>query len=132
MKNFDTNELNTEKIVKLLNSRIIVNENGYDAIKNRQIYRYIKYEESNQILILINLKNIKKRRCYELSSFIKKSFLNEYSKKRKNLVSCFNFKRRFLLDIEAFLKSTEGITVQAKEKIIYIINRFFFADINGH
>ena len=62
MKNFDTNELNTEKIVKLLNSRIIVNENGYDAIKNRQIYRYIKYEESNQILILINLKNIKKRR----------------------------------------------------------------------
>ena len=113
-------------------ARIIVNENGYDAIKNRQIYRYIKYEESNQILILINLKNIKKRRCYELSSFIKKSFLNEYSKKRKNLVSCFNFKRRFLLDIEAFLKSTEGITVQAKEKIIYIINKFFFADINGH
>ena len=38
MKHFDNNELNPNKIIRLLNNRVVVDSNGYNSEKNRYFY----------------------------------------------------------------------------------------------
>ena len=44
MKHFDNNELNPNKIIRLLNNRVVVDSNGYNSEKNRYFYRYIQFK----------------------------------------------------------------------------------------
>lgn len=132
MKHFDNNELNPNKIIRLLNNRVVVDSNGYNSEKNRYFYRYIAYNEYSQNLFLTNSMNNTKTRKYNISTFIKKSFLYEYSKKRKKNESLYKFKKRFLLEMEELLITSPAITIQAKEKISYIFKNFFFANISSN
>ena len=132
MKHFDNNELNPSRIKKLLNSRIIVNDDGYNPEKKRYFYRYIKYDEYNQNIYMANSISNKKTRKYNISTFIKKAFFYEYSQKAKKSESSYKVKRRFLLEMEELLNISPAITIKSKEKISYILENFFFSNISGH
>lgn len=132
MKHFDNNELNPNKIIRLLKNRVVVDSNGYNSEKKRYFYRYIAYNECSQNLFLTNSMNNTKTRKYNISTFVKKSFLYEYSKKRKKNESLYKFKKRFLLEMEELLITSPAITIQAKEKISYILKNFFFANISSN
>ena len=95
MKHFDNNELNPNKIIRLLNNRVVVDSNGYNSEKNRYFYRYIAYNEFSQNLFLMNsIKNTKTRK-YNISTFIKNlSFLN-ILKKEKKMKVCINLRKDF-------------------------------------
>ncbi len=133
MKYFDNNELNPKKILKFLESRIVVDEKGYNSEKKRYFYRYVSYDENSQNLFLTtsNGQKNKKTRKYDVNNFIKKTFLYEYSENKKNNGSSYKFKKKFLCDMEDLLVSSPAITLKAKEKIEYILNNFFFANISN-
>lgn len=133
MKYFDNNELNPKKILKFLESRIVVDEKGYNSEKKRFFYRYVSYDENSQNLFLTtsNGQKNKKTRKYDVNNFIKKTFLYEYSENKKNNGSSYKFKKKFLCDMEDLLVSSPAITLKAKEKIEYILNNFFFANISN-
>lgn len=133
MKYFDNNELNPKKLLKFLESRIVVDEKGYNSEKKRYFYRYVSYDENSQNLFLTtsNGQKNKKTRKYDVNNFIKKTFLYEYSENKKNNGSSYKFKKKFLCDMEDLLVSSPAITLKAKEKIEYILNNFFFANISN-
>ena len=133
MKYFDNNELNPKKILKFLESRIVVDEKGYNSEKKRFFYRYVSYDENSQNLFLTtsNGQKNKKTRKYDVNNFIKKTFLYEYSENKKNNGSSYKFKKEFLCDMEDLLDSPPAIPLKAKEKIEYILNNFFFANISN-
>lgn len=101
--------------------------------KNGFFYRYVSYDENSQNLFLTtsNGQKNKKTRKYDVNNFIKKTFLYEYSENKKNNGSSYKFKKKFLCDMEDLLVSSPAITLKAKEKIEYILNNFFFANISN-
>ena len=127
-KNYIDDNFKDKIINKSVMNNDINSDNGDEYIKRLIREDYIS--DSSVVVVLVG-KNTKTRK-YNISTFIKKSFLYEYSKKRKKNESLYKFKKRFLLEMEELLITSPAITIQAKEKISYILKNFFFANISSN